>query len=91
MVNITKDKDGNPQIDMANIKSIGITNIVDVISHRIMRDGNNTTHDIELKNDGHVHLSYSQKGKIVKFTNTHVSVAINENDKSIFIMRHPNE
>jgi hypothetical protein len=65
MSNITLGNDGSVNINFDNIKKITIDHLTDVISHRVMRLGEITTHELEFINNGKCFLSYTKEGKIV--------------------------
>ena len=54
------DKDGNTNVNLPTIQKVSIDNIIDLKSHIIMRDGNQTMHNIELLDGGTVKLVLPQ-------------------------------
>ncbi|MDX2073167.1 MAG: hypothetical protein SFX19_02240 [Alphaproteobacteria bacterium] len=82
MKNITLLPDGSINVSLENIQSVGIENIFDVVSHRILRDGDTTTHQIELVDGGKVNLSY-HKNKLIKFENHLIGLTITKKNEII--------
>ncbi len=70
------DRDGNIQLDIENIEAIGIKSITEVISHRIMRDGAVTVHEIEFINGGSAKVAYTTEGKLKEFSCSKVGTTL---------------
>lgn len=62
------DKEGNIQVNLDIIKSVGIENLFDLKSHVIMREGDLTVHKIEYHDGGRVKLAFTTQGKLVEFS-----------------------
>ena len=57
-----------PKVELEeSISRIGLRNILDVISHVVMRSDDLTVHKIEMRNGGKVELSYAQDGQLKNF------------------------
>ena len=61
-------KDGNVQVNLETIKSVGLENIFDLKSHVILREGELTVHKIEFHDGGRVKLAFTTQGKLVEFS-----------------------
>ena len=77
------DKDGNVQVNIETIKSVGLENIFDLKSHIILREGELTVHKIEFHDGGLVKLSFTDKGKLVEFSCHHVGQTITKEGEII--------
>ena len=56
-----------PVITLENLTRISILQIGEVQSHRIMRSGENTTHEITFLDGGTVRITYTKAGKVLEF------------------------
>ena len=65
---LVMDKDGNVQVNLETIKSVGIENIFDLKSHVIMREGALTVHKFEYHDGGGVKIAFTTQGKLVEFS-----------------------
>ena len=77
------DKDGNTNVNLPTIKKVSIDNIIDLKSHIIMRDGNQTIHNIELIDGGTVKLAFTTNGKLIEFSAKGISQSITKNNEVI--------
>jgi hypothetical protein len=78
---ITMDKDGKMQINLTNIKSVGIYNIIDLKTHRVFRDGDITMHQIEFHDGGTAKFGYTNTGKLVEFSTTRMTTTISKENE----------
>lgn len=62
------DKNGNMQVNLETIKSVGFENIFDLKSHVIMREGDLTVHKADFIDGGHVKIAFTAQGKLVEFS-----------------------
>jgi hypothetical protein len=62
------DNEGNMQINLETIKSVGFENIFDLKTHVIMREGDLTVHKAEFHDGGHVKIAFTRQGKLVEFS-----------------------
>ena len=77
----TIDKDGNTQINLEGIKSVGFENIFDLKSHVIMRDGELTVHKVEFHDGGYVKISFTTDGNLVEFSGRKIGQTITKNNE----------
>ena len=77
------DKDGNTNVNLPTIQKVSIDNIIDLKSHIIMRDGNQTIHNIELLDGGTVKLAFTTDGKLVEFSGKGIRQSITKNNEVI--------
>lgn len=77
------DKDGNTNVNLPTIQKVSIDNIIDLKSHIIMRDGEKTTHKIELLDGGTVNLSFMTDGQLVEFSGKGIRQSITKNNEVI--------
>lgn len=87
MAKLTYNKDGSANVNFERIQKITIDNIVQVVSHRIMR-AEFTVHEIEFMNGGRCHLSYTAEGQLVNFSTNNLMVDINL-EQDILILKVP--
>ena len=88
MAKLTYNQDGSTNINFEKIQKITIDNIVQVISHRIMRMEEFTVHEIEFVNQGKCRLSYTTSGELVNFTTSNLTTEINL-EQDILILKVP--
>jgi hypothetical protein len=85
---ITMDKDGQMHINLENIKSVGIQNVVDLKTHRVFREGDITMHNIEFQDGGTAKFGYnSTTGSLVEFSTVKCSLTITK-DNEIMLKKH---
>ena len=77
------DKDGNTNVNLPTIQKVSIDNIIDLKSHIIMRDGNQTMHNIELLDGGTVKLVFTTDGQLVEFSGKGIRQSITKNNEVI--------
>ena len=80
---LVMDKDGNVQINLETIKSVGLENIFDLKSHVILREGELTVHKIEFHDGGWVKLAFTDKGKLTEFSCHHIGQTITKDGEII--------
>ena len=73
---VVMDKDGNVQVNVETIRSVGIENIFDLKSHVIMREGDLTVHKLEFHDGGSVKIAYTTQGKLVEFSGNKIGQTI---------------
>ena len=78
------DKNGNAHIDLKTIAKIGIENITGVQSHRIMRQGDLTVHEIVFQGDGKVKLTYTANGHLKEFSGNSIAIQVSP-DNSVLL------
>ena len=77
----TIDKDGNSQMNLPNIKSVGFENIFDLKSHAIMREGELTVHKAEFHDGGHVKIAFTSDGKLVEFSGRKIGQTVTKDNE----------
>jgi hypothetical protein len=88
MAKLTYNPDGTANLNFEKIQKISIDNIVQVISHRVMRTEEFTVHEIEFVNEGRCQLSYTTSGQLVNLTTNNLTTEINlEHD--ILVLKVP--
>lgn len=79
---LTMDKDGHTHINLNNIKSIGIYNIVDLKTHHVLHEGDISTHEIEFQDGGTAKFGYNNKtGQLVEFSTVKASLTITKENE----------
>lgn len=77
------DKDGNIEVDLPSIKSVGFENIFDLKSHVIMREGELTVHKAEFLDGGKVKVAFTTEGKLVEFSGSKFGQTITKDNEII--------
>ena len=75
------DAQGNTNIDLRSIKSVGIKNIVDLTQYTITQHEGLVVHTILYNNGGRVSFSYDTSGKLEKFSCTKASLSISKDNE----------
>ncbi len=81
-------KDGSVVVNLEKIEAIGVKTIIDVISHRIMRDEDSTIHQIEFVNSGTAKISYTHTGKLKSFECSNISTTLTPSSEIILSARN---
>jgi hypothetical protein len=83
---ISASSDKPIAIDIEDIKSVGIENLVDVEAHEISRLFNSTSHFVKFFGGGEVRFAYNDAGELLEFKMHHVTITI-ENGERIVLKR----
>lgn len=73
---IAVDKDGNAEVNLANIKAVSIANLIDLQEYRITHVAGLISHFARFVDDGTLEFAYNTNGKLVSFSGSHVTVGI---------------
>jgi hypothetical protein len=71
-------------IDFKSIKSVGVANIIDVVTHHINTVMNSRSHLIKFCNGGEVAFAYNSKGELIELSAKGMGLFINQNDELMF-------
>jgi hypothetical protein len=91
MSNYTVNPDGSININIENIKKISIDHITEVLTHRIMRSGDLTIHDLEFIKNGKCYLAYTKEGKIVDCRIANMNTEVNFQEGVLILKVPPNQ
>lgn len=72
-------------LSLEGISRVGVHNVIDLLSHRVMRSGDLTVHEFEFHGGGHVKLAYRESGKLEEFQTTKMRVAVRNHTEVILV------
>ncbi|NOT20214.1 MAG: hypothetical protein HOP24_08100 [Sideroxydans sp.] len=80
---ISTSTDKPLEINLQNIKSVGVENLVDIETHEISRLFNSVSHFIKFFGGGEVKFAYNLEGKLLEFSTHHVTLSIQNGERVI--------
>lgn len=86
MNEIIRRDNGDITINFDQLKKISIDHIADVLCYRIIRSGDLITHDIEFRDSGKCHLTYTTQGQIVACKMSNMTTEVNL-DEGLLILK----
>jgi hypothetical protein len=77
---------GDICVSFDQITSIGVNNIVDIVSYNLVEHQGVTLHNIVFRDGGIVSLGYDSNGKLQKLATNHVNVSISRRGEVVYSM-----
>ena len=87
---ITMGDDGI-SINLEEIKSVGIKNVIDVEVHQINTIVGSRSHYIRFNGGGEVKFAYNQKGQLIEFSGKNVSLNLTPENELLFSQNNENK
>lgn len=75
---------GEMEMELRSIKAVGITNLGDVIEHRITTIVGSRSHLVRFSNGGELQYAYNSLGQLIELTSRDLFIYISENHEIRF-------